>query len=159
MLFRSAMRSYHGGTAGPLAATGDFRTRFVGEQMGFVKIFNPQPVGFSWGNTDEEAGRLSLQALEEHILVEGPSTIAAIMLETVVGAGGVLVPPDGYMQGVRALCDKYEIVLILDEVMCGFGRTGELFAFQNFEGVSLKPNPSGKCELCLKTATKADRCF
>lgn len=102
---------------------------------GFVKIFNPQPLGFSWGRTDEEAGRLALQALEEQILVEGPSTIAAIMLETVVGAGGVLVPPEGYMQGVRALCDKYNIVLILDEVMAGFGRTGELFAFQNFEGV------------------------
>lgn len=129
-------RSYHGGTANSLGATGDFRRGFTEMGVtGFVKIFNPQPQGFSWGRTDEEAGRLALQALEEQILVEGPTTIAAIMLETVVGAGGVLVPPEGYMQGVRALCDKYDIVLILDEVMAGFGRTGELFAFENFEGV------------------------
>jgi adenosylmethionine-8-amino-7-oxononanoate aminotransferase len=132
----SQYRSYHGGSANSLGATGDFRRGFTEMGVtGFVKIFNPQPQGFSWGRTDEEAGRLALQALEEQILVEGPTTIAAIMLETVVGAGGVLVPPEGYMQGVRALCDKYNIVLILDEVMCGFGRTGELFAFQNFEGV------------------------
>jgi len=129
-------RSYHGGTANSLGATGDFRRGFTEMGVtGFVKIFNPQPLGFSWGNTDQEAGKLALQALEEQILVEGPGSIAAIMLETVVGAGGVLVPPDGYMQGVRALCDKYEIVFILDEVMAGFGRTGELFAFQNFPGV------------------------
>jgi len=129
-------RSYHGGTANSLGATGDFRRGFTEMGVtGFVKIFNPQPLGFSWGNTDEECARISLQALEEQILVEGPGSVAAIMLETVVGAGGVLVPPEGYMQGVRALCDKYDIVLILDEVMAGFGRTGELFAFQNFPGV------------------------
>jgi len=129
-------RSYHGGTAAALGATGDFRRGFTEAGVtGFVKIFNPQPLGFSWGHTDEEAGNLALQALEEQILVEGPTTCAAIMLETVVGAGGVLVPPDGYMQGVRALCDKYGIVFILDEVMAGFGRTGELFAFQHFPGV------------------------
>lgn len=132
----SQYRSYHGGTANSLGATGDFRRGFTEMGVtGFVKIFNPQPQGFSWGETDEEAGRLALQCLEEQILVEGPETIAAIMLETIVGAGGVLVPPDGYMQGVRALCDKYGIVFILDEVMAGFGRTGELFAFQNFPGV------------------------
>lgn len=129
-------RSYHGGTAAALGATGDFRRGFTEMGVtGFVKIFNPQPMGFSWGRTDEDTCRLSLQALEEQILVEGPTSIAAIMLETVVGAGGVLVPPEGYMQGVRALCDKYNILLILDEVMAGFGRTGELFAFENFEGV------------------------
>lgn len=129
-------RSYHGGTANSLGATGDFRRGFTEMGVtGFVKIFNPQPLGFSWGTTDEETARLALQALEEQILVEGPTTIAAIMLETVVGAGGVLVPPEGYMQGVRALCDKYGILLILDEVMAGFGRTGELFAFQHFPGV------------------------
>jgi len=102
---------------------------------GFVKIFNPQPLGFTWGNTDEEANHLCLQALEEQIMLEGPASIAAIMLESVVGAGGVLVPPVGYMQGVRALCDKYDILLILDEVMAGFGRTGELWAFEHFDGV------------------------
>jgi adenosylmethionine-8-amino-7-oxononanoate aminotransferase len=129
-------RSYHGGAAATLGATGDFR-RFFTEQnvTGFVKIFNPQPLGFSWGKTDDEANKLCLQALEEQILQEGPGSIAAIMLESIVGAGGVLVPPAGYMQGVRALCDKYDILFILDEVMTGFGRTGEVFAFEHFEGV------------------------
>jgi len=129
-------RSYHGGSASTLGATGDFRRWFTEMGVtGFVKIFNPQPLGFTWGNSDEEATKLCLQALEEQILLEGPASIAAIMLESVVGAGGVLVPPVGYMQGVRALCDKYDVLLILDEVMSGFGRTGELWAFEHFDGV------------------------
>lgn len=129
-------RSYHGGTAQSLSATGDFRRWFTESGVnGFVKIFNPQPMGFSWGPSDEEATARALQALEEQILLEGPQTIAAVMLESIVGAGGVLVPPAGYMEGVRALCDKYEILLILDEVMAGFGRTGELWAFQHFDNV------------------------
>merc|ERR550525_2214612 len=131
----SAMRSYHGGTTGPLAATGDFRTRFVGEQTGFVKIFNPQSLRFSTGDSDEAAAAQCLRMLEEQILSEGPQMIAAIMLETIVGANGVFLHPNGYMEGVRALCDKYNILLILDEVMCGFWRTGPLFAFQHFPGV------------------------
>jgi len=129
-------RSYHGGSASTLGATGDFRRWFAeAGSSGFVKIFNPQPLGFSWGSTDETATRRSLQALEEQIQMEGPNTIAAIMLETIVGANGALVPPAGYLEGIRALCDKYKILLILDEVMVGFGRTGELFAFQHFPGV------------------------
>jgi len=129
-------RSYHGGAAASLGATGDFRRGFAETGVtGFVKIFNPQPFGFNWGTSDEMVCTRSLQALEEQILLEGPGTIAAIMLESVVGAGGVLVPPDGYMQGVRALCDKYDVLLILDEVMVGFGRTGKMWAFEHFEGV------------------------
>jgi len=131
----SAMRSYHGGTAGPLAATGDFRTRFVGEQPGFIKIFNPHTLRFSTGASDEVASFQSLSMLEEQILCEGPDTIAAILLETIVGANGVFLHPVGYLEGVRALCDKYNILLILDEVMCGFWRTGPLFAFQHFPNV------------------------
>uniref|UniRef100_A0A7S4S7D8 Uncharacterized protein n=1 Tax=Alexandrium monilatum TaxID=311494 RepID=A0A7S4S7D8_9DINO len=131
----SAMRSYHGGTTGPLAATGDFRTRYVGEQPGFIKIFNPHALRFSTGTSDEAAAAGCLQMLEEQILSEGANTIAAIMLETIVGANGVFLPPSGYLEGVRALCDKYGILLILDEVMCGFWRTGPLFAFQHFRGV------------------------
>jgi len=129
-------RSYHGGSASTLGATGDFRRWFTESSVtGFVKIFNPQPLGFTWGFTDEEATRTCLQALEEQILLEGPTSVAAIMLESVVGAGGVLVPPVGYMQGVQALCQKYGILLILDEVMAGFGRTGKMWAFEHFEGV------------------------
>merc|ERR1719235_1645352 len=92
-------------------------------------------MGFSWGATDKEVTRMSLQALEEQILLEGPQTIAAVMLESIVGAGGVLVPPVGYVEGVRAICDKYGILLVLDEVMAGFGRTGEMWAFQHFDNV------------------------
>jgi taurine--2-oxoglutarate transaminase len=73
--------------------------------------------------------------LEEQILNEGPDSIALLQFESVIGGGGVLVPPKGYMQGVRAMCDKYEILMHCDEVMVGFGRTGELFGFQHFEGV------------------------
>jgi len=129
-------RSYHGGTLGPLTATGDFRRRFAQEHAhGFVKMFNPEPFFFSWGSTDEKACEMALSCLEEQIVAEGPSTIAAIMLESVPGSAGVLIPAVGYMEGVRALCNKYDILMICDEVMTGFGRTGEMFAFQHFEGV------------------------
>lgn len=131
----SAMRSYHGGSSGPLAATGDFRNRFAGDQPGFVKIFQPHALRFSTGATDEQAAQQALKMLEEQIIAEGSETIAAILLETIVGAGGVFLHPLGYLEGVRALCDKYNILLILDEVMCGFWRTGPLFAFSHFRGV------------------------
>merc|ERR1719463_798223 len=102
-------RSYHGGSTSSLGATGDFRRQF-GENTtsGFVKMFNPQPLMFSWGSEDEQACHRALLALEDQIIAEGPTTIAAIMLESIVGAGGVLVPPVGYMEGVRALCDKHD---------------------------------------------------
>merc|ERR1712050_194621 len=107
----------------------------MGEQAGFVKIFSPQALRFSTGDEDERATDLCLQMLEEQIITEGPETIAAIMLETIVGANGVFLHPSGYLEGVRALCDRYNVLLILDEVMCGFWRTGPLFAFQHFKGV------------------------
>lgn len=129
-------RSYHGGTLGPLSATGDFRRHFSQEHAtGFVKMFNPEPHLFQWADTDELTCDMALACLEEQIMAEGPATIAAIMLESIPGSAGVLVPAVGYMEGVRALCDKYDILMICDEVMTGFGRTGEMFAFQHFEGV------------------------
>merc|ERR1719221_796702 len=129
-------RSYHGGSLGPLSATGDFRRHFAADfASGFVKMFNPEPHYFRWGDTDEKACEMTLACLEEQIVSEGPSTIAAIMLESVPGSAGVLIPAVGYMEGVRALCDKYDILMICDEVMTGFGRTGAMFAFQHFEGV------------------------
>jgi len=129
-------RSYHGASASSLGATGDFRRKFAESgQNGFVKFFNPQPNGFSWGTTDYSATQRTLACLEDQILAEGPETIAAVLVESIVGAGGVLVPPEGYMEGLRALCDKYDILLICDEVMVGFGRTGHFFGFQHFEGV------------------------
>jgi len=129
-------RSYHGGSTTALAATGDFR-RWYAEAgaSGFVKMFNPQPFGLKWGDTDAEKTELNLSMLDEQIRMEGPETIAAIMLEPIVGAGGALVPPTGFMEGVRALCDKHKILLIYDEVMIGFGRTGKFWGFQHFDGV------------------------
>ena len=132
----SLYRSYHGGTANTLGATGDFRRFFAEDGVGgFVKAFNPTPLGFSWGGTPEEAAEQALAALEEQIVMEGPNNVAAIMIESIVGSGGTLLKPPGYMQGVRALCDKYGIVYIADEVMVGFGRTGKLWGFEHYEGV------------------------
>ena len=95
-------RSYHGGTTTALTATGDFRRWFAETgTTGFVKIFNPQPFGFIWGDDDAQKTETCLAILDEQINMEGPGTIAAIMLESIVGAGGALVPPRGYMEGVR----------------------------------------------------------
>lgn len=135
----SYYRSYHGATANAGAATGDFRRWYGGDNVpGFVKAFNPFPLFFSHagkGSSEEERVQSALAMLEEQILNEGPDQIASIMMESIVGAGGVLILPDNYLQGVRALCDKYGILMHLDEVMVGFGRTGKLFGFQNYAGV------------------------
>jgi taurine--2-oxoglutarate transaminase len=130
-------RSYHGGTSNSQQATGDFRRWFGGDHVpGFVKAFHPFPLFWDLaGATEEERTQHALNMLEEQILNEGPDSIAMVQFESVIGGGGVLVPPKGYMQGVRAMCDKYDILMHCDEVMVGFGRTGELFGFQNYEGV------------------------
>lgn len=132
-------RSYHGATAAAGAATGDFRRWYGSDNVpGFVKTFNPFPLFFKPGGnnaTEEENVQAALNMLEEQILNEGPENIASILMESIVGAGGCLVMPTGYMQGVRALCDQYGILMHVDEVMVGFGRTGKLFGFQNYEGV------------------------
>lgn len=134
----SFYRSYHGCTGNALQATGDFRrATFGGDHVpGFVKMFNQFPIRWEHeGATEEEKCQNSLNMLEEQIQYEDPNTIACLTMEPVVGARGVIVPTTQYMQGVRALCDKYGILLHFDEVMTGFGRTGKLFAFQNFDGV------------------------
>lgn len=130
-------RSYHGATGNAASATGDFRRWYGNEtNAGFVKCFNPFPLFFNHAG-DSEAQRVesALNMLEEQILNEGPDTIACMLMESVVGAGGVLVMPPGYMQGVRAMCTRYNIMMICDEVMMGFGRTGKMFSFQHYEGV------------------------
>ena len=126
-------RSYHGGTATTMAATGDFRRHFAeAGTSGFVKIVDPTPFGFSWGDDEATACARALGALREQILMEGPETIACMLLEAVPGAAGVLLPPKGYMEGVAALCKEHGILLIADEVMTGFGRSGEMFGFQHY---------------------------
>ncbi|CAE7211192.1 yhxA, partial [Symbiodinium pilosum] len=141
----SARRSYHGATGFALAATGDYRRKFgEGGQSGFVKFFNPEPTNFNWSSNNDSSAEAALVALEDQILAEGPDTIAAILIESIVGGGGVLIPPPGYMEGIRSLCDKYSILMICDEVMVGFGRTGQFFAFQHFEGLVPDIVTSGK---------------
>ena len=132
----SRYRSYHGGTTGPLSSTGDFRRQF-GEPgvSGYSKFFDYQPMHFQWGKTEEESIKNYLAYVEEFIISEYPQNTAAMIIETIVGANGVLISPPEIVKGLRALCDKYGILLILDEVMAGFGRTGEMFSFQHYEGV------------------------
>jgi taurine---2-oxoglutarate transaminase len=124
-------RSYHGATAAAINATGDPRRWSQPPMAGIVHVLDPyHGVERGWESVDE-----SLAYLEEVIQLEGPQTIAAFILESVTGTNGILVPPDGYMQGVRALCDKYGILMICDEVMSGFGRTGAWFAINHWDVV------------------------
>ena len=129
----SAYRSYHGNTGSAIQATGDPRrwpNEYSAQQVHF---FGPYLYRSEfWATTPEQESERALTHLEHVIQFEGPGTVGAVLLETVVGTAGILVPPPGYLAGVRALCDKYEIVMILDETMSGFGRTGKWFAYQNW---------------------------
>ncbi|MFT4233844.1 MAG: aspartate aminotransferase family protein [Microbacterium sp.] len=133
----SMYRSYHGNTQVAMTLTGDPR-RWANEpgDGSIAHFFGPYPYRSAFHSTTpaEETAR-ALEHLEQTIVLEGASTIGAIIIESVVGTNGVLVPPPGYLPGVRALCDEYGIVYIADEVMVGFGRTGEWFGFQNFDVV------------------------
>jgi taurine--2-oxoglutarate transaminase len=122
-------RSYHGGTAGAIAMTGDPR-RWASEPgiPGVVRI----PDFHKWGRRDPEPVETSLRDIEDVVRYEGGQNIAAVIVETVVGTNGILIPPDGYMQGLRAICDRHGILLIADEVMAGFGRTGRWFAIDHW---------------------------
>ncbi|HSJ51818.1 MAG TPA: aminotransferase class III-fold pyridoxal phosphate-dependent enzyme [Actinomycetota bacterium] len=122
-------RSYHGATYATISLTGDPR-RWGNEpgMPGVVRVLDPYH-GIQRGWDDAEA---ALAYLEETIMLEGPATIAAFILEPVTGTNGILIPPDGYLQGVRELCDRHGILLIADEVMSGFGRTGEWFAVNHW---------------------------
>ena len=128
----SQYRSYHGATATSINLTGDPR-RWPNDSAsaGVVHFFGPFLYRSMFHATSEEQEcERALANLETTIQFEGPSTIAAIILETVPGTAGIMVPPAGFLQGVRALCDRYGIVYIADEVMAGFGRTGSWFAYQ-----------------------------
>jgi taurine--2-oxoglutarate transaminase len=124
-------RSYHGATGAAINATGDPRRWSQPPMPGFVHVLDPYH-GIERGWESVEA---SLGYLDEVNQLEGPQTIAAFILESVTGTNGILAPPDGYMQGVRALCDKYGILMICDEVMSGFGRTGAWFAIDHWHVV------------------------
>ncbi|MEV7619707.1 aspartate aminotransferase family protein [Microbacterium sp. NPDC089321] len=132
----SMYRSYHGSTSTAISLTGDPR-RWANDvsDTGAVRFFGPYLYRSPFhSETPEQEAERALAHLEQTILLEGPSTIAAIIIESVVGTNGVLVPPPGYLQGVRELCDRHGIVYIADEVMVGFGRMGEWFGFQAYDG-------------------------
>nr|MCW2727125.1 aspartate aminotransferase family protein [Aeromicrobium sp.] len=131
----STYRSYHGGTQLAVNVTGDPR-RWANDtaSTGTVHFFGPFLYRSEFHSTTEaEESQRALEHLQRVIENEGPSTIAAIILETIPGTAGIMVPPPGYLAGVRALCDAHGIMLIADEVMCGFGRTGAWFAIDHFD--------------------------
>ncbi|MGB0113143.1 MAG: aspartate aminotransferase family protein [Ilumatobacteraceae bacterium] len=131
----SAYRSYHGGTAAAIGLTGEPR-RLENEPTmpGLVKFWGPYPYRSAFhSESPEQETERALQHLRDTIVFEGADKIAAIILESVVGTNGILVPTPGYLDGVRALCDEFGIMWIADEVMAGFGRTGEWFAWQHWD--------------------------
>ncbi len=132
-------RSYHGASAGAMAATGDPR-RLVWEpnlMPGVVHFLDPYRYRSTFHRTNPDISEADfsldyLNHLEEIITYEGAHTIAAILLESVTGTNGIIIPPEGYLQGVREICDRHGILLIADEVMSGFGRTGRWFAVDHW---------------------------
>ena len=132
----SAWRSYHGATAGSITLTGDPR-RWAAEPgiPGAVKFFGPYCYRCPFGYASEETcGLQCLETLKTQIMLDGPKTIAAIFVEPVVGSNGILIPPKGYMEGLRQVCDENGILLVADEVMSGWGRTGKWFGIDH-EGI------------------------
>jgi taurine--2-oxoglutarate transaminase len=127
----SRYRSYHGATAAAMAATGEPRSWAQPPLPGMVHFTD----WYHGVDREPDTAEVAVRNLEELVMLEGPQTIAAIIVESVTGTNGVLIPPNGYMQGVRALCDKHGIVMIADEVMAGFGRTGEWFAINHWKVV------------------------
>ncbi|BDV29665.1 aspartate aminotransferase family protein [Microbacterium terricola] len=134
----SRYRSYHGNTGAAIVATGDWRRIPNEYARGHVHFFGPYLYRSEfWATTPEEECARALHHLERMVQAEGPSGIAAILLETIPGTAGIMIPPPGYLAGVREICDRYGMLLILDEVMSGFGRTGRWFAF---EGHDVRPD-------------------
>ena len=132
----SSYRSYHGATNACMQLTGDPRRNHNEPGgPGFVHFMPPWPYDYSFGDDEDEITARHLRYLEEQIMYEDPNKIAAVFVETVTGTNGILPPPRGWLQGLRALLDKYGILLVCDEVMCGWGRTGKLFAVEHYDVV------------------------
>ncbi len=129
-------RSYHGATYGAIALTGDPRRPPVEPAMpGVVRVFDPYCYRCSFGLTYPSCDLQCARSVEEVIMYETPETVAAVLVETVVGSNGLIVPPEGYMQLLREICTRNGVLLIADEVMCGFGRTGKWFAVDHWKVV------------------------
>ena len=132
----SRYRSYHGNTGAAIVATGDWRRVSNEYARGHVHVFGPYLYRSEfWATTEEEESARALQYLERVVQLEGPETIAAILLETIPGTAGILPPPAGYLAGVREIASRYGIMLILDEVMAGFGRAGQWLALDAYDVV------------------------
>lgn len=128
----SSYRSYHGSTGSAIASTGDFRRIPNEYARGHVHFFSPYLYRSEFhATTEAEECERALHHLRSVILHEGPTSIAAVLVESVPGTAGILVPPKDYMKGVRKLCDEFDIMMIFDEVMAGFGRTGKWFALEH----------------------------
>ena len=129
-------RSYHGATGGAITLTGDPRRWFAEPGLpGVVRMFDPYTYRCSAGHPDPCPVCTGAPHLEEILQYEGPQSVAAVIMETVTGTNGIIVPPDGYLQSIREVCDRHGILLILDEVMAGWGRTGRWFACENWDVV------------------------
>src|SRR5438477_1234541 len=129
-------RSYHGATGGSITLTGDPRRWYAEPGIsGVVRLLDPYTYRCPAGHPDPCPVCTGAPHLEEILQYEGPHTVAAVIMETVTGTNGVIVPPDGYLQAVREVCDRHGILLIADEVMAGFGRTGKWFAVDNWNVV------------------------
>ena len=131
----SRYRSYHGSTFGAGSLTGEPRRQALEPGVpGFAKFFDPyiyrDDLPFK---SEEEASAFYVRKLREQVIYEGADNVAAIVMETITGSNGVIIPPKGYLPGVRKICDVFGIMMICDEVMAGFGRTGKMFAFENFD--------------------------
>jgi taurine--2-oxoglutarate transaminase len=129
-------RSYHGATAGAVSLTGDPRRWYAEPGLpGLVRMLDPYTYRCPAGHPDPCPVCTGAPHLEEILQYEGPQNVAAVVMETVVGTNGVIVPPDGYLPAIREVCDRHGILLILDEVMAGFGRTGRWFACEHWDVV------------------------
>ena len=129
-------RSYHGATTAALGFTGDPRTWLNGSvNQGVVRILDPYTYRCPAGHPDPCPVCAGAPHLEEILMYENPETVAAVILEPIVGTNGIIVPPDGYLQSIREVCNKHGILLICDEVMAGFGRTGKMFACEHWDVV------------------------
>jgi taurine-pyruvate aminotransferase len=132
--FISRYRAYHGGTSAALAATGQAQRKFRYEPLspGFIHVSPPDPYRSPYQGSPEEIGQAYADEIERVITWELEQTIAGVIMEPIITGGGIIIPPDNYLKKVREVCDRHGVLLIIDEVICGFGRTGAKFGYMNY---------------------------
>lgn len=137
--FISRYRAYHGGTAAALAATGQAQRKFRYEPLspGFIHVSPPDPYRSPYQGSPEEIGQAYADEIERVITWELEQTVAGVIMEPIITGGGIIIPPENYLKKVREVCDRHGVLLIIDEVICGFGRTGTKFGYMNY---GIKPD-------------------